>query len=350
MVSFLNKLKSSINNKITKIKNFIAKIKGFSIKKLFTMPNISDGIIDFIAHFWHRLTLILICIIVLYYPIGASFTHKIDDNTHFSGVVENSKSSQTVATVANLIKREVDDYGWTANLPFFFPSFVLDNMPEYQMGIVSALSRFSMELTDQLGRSRGSSEADKDLEAAAGLLKYSGKIWIIDSTSSYMPTASANKQYRTARKKLLAYNSRLAKGQAVFEKRADNLQMTLDRIAKDLGSVSETIDKQIDVGEEKFIDLYADNVFYSTKGKIYAYYLILRDLGKDFESILEDKELKANWDRMLESFIEAAKLQPYVITNGHADSQILPSHLASMGFYLLRARTQLNEASSILLK
>ena len=53
---------------------------------------------------------------------------------------------------------------------------------------------------------------------------------------------------------------------------------------------------------------------------------------------------------MLGSFRAAAALDPWVVVNGAPDAQILPSHLAAQGFYLLRARTQLREVSNILLK
>jgi hypothetical protein len=53
---------------------------------------------------------------------------------------------------------------------------------------------------------------------------------------------------------------------------------------------------------------------------------------------------------MLDSFRAAATLQPWVVVNGAPDSQVLPSHLAAQGFFLLRARTQLKEINDILLK
>src|SRR3546814_5528879 len=91
-------------------------------------------------------------------------------------------------------------------------------------------------MTDQIGRTRGSSEADRDLDKAAGLLKFPGDVWIYDLSTSFLPTASSESQYRSARRALLAYNDRLAAGQAIFERRADNLLGTIERIAADLGS------------------------------------------------------------------------------------------------------------------
>ena len=66
--------------------------------------------------------------------------------------------------------------------------------------------------------------------------------------------------------------------------------------------------------------------------------------------LITDRQLTAAWAQMLESFRAAAQLQPPVVINGRPDSTVLPSHLASQGFYLMRARTQLREIVDILQK
>jgi hypothetical protein len=43
-------------------------------------------------------------------------------------------------------------------------------------------------------------------------------------------------------------------------------------------------------------------------------------------------------------------LDPFIVINGSPDATFQPSHLASQGFYLLRARTQAREVSNVLLK
>ena len=53
---------------------------------------------------------------------------------------------------------------------------------------------------------------------------------------------------------------------------------------------------------------------------------------------------------MLDSLRQAAVLNPLVVVNGAPDGLYFPSHLAVQGFYLLRARTQLREIGSILLR
>ena len=300
---------------------------------------------------WPKLLGAVALILLVYYPAGMIWVHRIDAEPDFAASAADVTpgKSRAVAVAAALIDREVNRNRWTANDPFFLPAAALDNMPNFQQGVVAAVSRFTLELTDQIARTRGSSEADADLEKALGLLKYPGTVWIFDLSTSWAPTASSEAQYRAGLRALWRYNERLAEGNAMFERRSDNLIVVLDRIAADIGSSSAALDRQIRDHSGLF-DLHADDLFYGVKGRLYAYYLILRELAIDFDNVLADRDLAPAWQRMLESFRASSELEPWVIVNGPPDSPILPSHLAAQGFYLLRARTQLREISNILLK
>ena len=294
--------------------------------------------------------LLLICMLVVYYVGGMLWLHTIDDDPDF-GLQSSAPEggSQAVAVAADLIDREINVHRWVANDPFFLPGSLLDNMPEFQQGIVGAISRFTLEITDQVGRTRGSSQADADLDRAMGLLRYPGTIWMFDFRTSWAPTASSEQQYRQAVAALRSYNERLSQGQAVFVTLADNLLGTLDRIAADIGSSSAALDHQIRAAGI-WPDFAADNVFYATKGRLYSYYLLMRALEVDFANVIRERQLGSAWSQTVESFREAVTLQPWVVVNGAPDAQFMPSHLASQGFFLLRARTQLREISNILLK
>jgi hypothetical protein len=301
---------------------------------------------------------IIVLLAALYYPIGMALTHRIDDNPDFGLVagpdgtlaVPDHGGSEAVRMTIELLRREVDINPWTPNDPFFFPTAALDNMPNYQQGIVYALSRFAIEMADQIGRSRGSSQVDPNLDKASGLLKYAGDVWVWDPSVSIAPTATSEAQYRAGRRELEAYNDRLARGEAVFESRTDNLLATLERFTADIGSTSAVIDEQVANHGGDFLDFRADDVFYQTKGRLYGYYILLRSLKDDYANIITERQLDAAWDNMLTSLRAAVMLDPLVITNGAPDSMIRPSHLVSQGFYLLRARTQMKEISNILLK
>lgn len=307
-------------------------------------------LLDMLATSWPVATLAVAVVLALYYPVGMALVHIVDDDPDFAPAAEAVEPSQSraVTMAALLVKREIDTNGWTPNDPFFQPSWALDNMPAFQQGIVSAIARFAVEMSDQIGRTRGSSGMDPDLDKAAGLLKYPGTIWMFDPSTSWAPTASAEKQYRAAARALERYNDRLARGEAVFERRADSLMVTLDRIAKDLGASSSSLDGRL--GERAIIDTQADDLFYGTKGRLYAYSLLLRELGWDYAQLLTERELNGAWAQMMDSFRAAAALDPLVVANAKPDGVLLPNHLAVQGFYLLRARTQLGEIVDILAK
>ena len=296
-----------------------------------------------------RLVLAIPVLLILYYGGGMLVFHRIGDDMAFQAPTAPGES-HAVAMAAALIDREVNQNHWIANDPFFYPDALLDNAPNFQMGIIAALSRFAIEMTDHIGRTRGSSEVDHDLDRAAGLLKYPGTIWVYDISTSVLPTASSEAQYRQARRALLAYNTRLAEKKATFEGRADNFQAYIERVAADLGSSSAILERRVREHGGQIFDTHSDDIYYATKGRLYGHYMILREMGKDFQAVIDEKQLTPAWTQMLDSLREAAKLQPFIVRNGAPDEMLQPSHLAAQGFYLLRARTQLREISDILLK
>jgi hypothetical protein len=293
----------------------------------------------------------VVVLLALYYLGGMIWLHRIDDDLSFGTNLDvPAGASRSVALAAALIDREVNQHRWVANDPFFMPGSLLDNMPNFQQGVIAALSRFAIELTDHIGRTRGSSQADPDLDAAAGFLRYPGDVWVWNPSTSLAPTASSERQYRQAIEELRAYNDRLARQQATFEVRADNLLSTFDRFTSDLGSASATLYQRVNEHGGWLPDFTADDIFYRNKGRLYAYYMLLRELETDFAKVIEERDLAGPWRQTVESLRDAATLQPWVVTNGPPDGQMLPSHLAVQGFYLLRARTQLKEITDILQK
>lgn len=299
---------------------------------------------------WWRIAIAILLIPVIYYVGGGLWLHRIDDRPDFAPQSVQPAESRGVAMAVALITREVDDHHWTPMDPFFLPGAWLDNMPNYQAGIMKALGRFSVELRDQLARARGSSPQDPDLDRAAARLNADPRQWVWTPSMSWWPSVTASEQYRNGRGGLIAYNRRLASGQAIFERRADNLQAFLERVASDIGATSAQIDRHIIDHGGNLLDFQADNLFYANKGQLYAYYMLLKELGADFENVIRERELTVPWQHMLDTFRAAATLQPWVVINGAPDSQLLPSHLVAQGFYLMRARTQLREIADILRK
>ena len=223
--------------------------------------------------------------------------------------------------------------------PFF------DNKAAFQLGINQVLRRTTTELVDTLGRTRGTSRIDQNLQDARTALAWDETAWYIGLRGPTRPTPSV---YRDAIRKLNAFNDSLEKCQATFDARADNLLSFLDRIAGDMGSTTDILRGQIDASDAGWFDPRADDRFWFAYGQLYAYYGILDATRSDFSAIIRERNLTALWDTMQTQMRDALNMQPWIISNGNESSFIFPSHLATMGFNLLRARSQIVEIRSVL--
>ncbi|MFP3441497.1 hypothetical protein R0K18_27585, partial [Pantoea sp. SIMBA_133] len=78
------------------------------------------------------------------------------------------------------------------------------------------------------------------------------------------------------------------------------------------------------------------------------YYGLLKAAGADFEDVIKQRSLGSLWDTTEEQFRAALNVQPFIISNGREDGWIMPTHLATMGFYILRVRSNLVELRLVL--
>ncbi len=290
---------------------------------------------------------IILASAVLYFGVIGNLMHRIDASLDFvpSNPVEGGSHAVNMAEA--LIKREVVTHRWSANDPVFFPTAFHDNMPNFQRGMMRAISRFTLELENQIGRLRGSSAIDTDLERASGLLQFPTDVWFFDLDQSILPVQPAEAQYEAAARALRAYNTRVAHGVAIFETRADALAMTVERIASELGSRAAIVDEHVSM--DRFVlDTVADDIFYVNKGMAYASYLLLRELGRDFENVIIAQGLSRVWLQALESLREASQQKPLIVLNSSGASSFLANHLHLQGFYLKRAILQLDEISRVI--
>jgi hypothetical protein len=288
-----------------------------------------------------------VLVVPLYFFLGAILTHRINDELDFKAPAPGAGGSVAVASMAALIDREVNQTAWAPNTQGFEPGALLKvggNMVNFQSGLIRATATFSLELEGRLGRSRGSSASDPDLNTVRQKLAFSPDSWVV---ASIFP-GGADNEYRKAREALISYNQRLTAGQAVYEMRVDNLIAVLDRIALDIGSSTDELGNQIDAGRHVFIDFKADKLFYFTKGQAYGYFILMRGLRDDFAPILEQRRVTGLYNEMLEDLGRAAALQPVIVQNAAPNAMLIPNHLAMEGYYLTRARARLREITDIL--
>lgn len=269
-------------------------------------------------------------------------------------------TSYIAAAAGHLIDLNVNRNAWISSNPFYKMGFLFvidwdrtkffDNKAAFQRGVHQAVQRTLVELADRLGRVRGTSEVDGDLETARGNIQADQYTWIINPFSArpFGPTTRSQAYYRSALAALDAYQDRLASCDASFDERADNLLQFLDRIAADIGSTSATLLDRSASHNSGWFDTRADDLFMQAKGQMYAYYGILAGARADFAEIISDREIATIWDNMMDHIAQAIALDPLVISNGAEDGWMMPSHLTALGFYVLRARSNLVEIRSVL--
>jgi hypothetical protein len=307
------------------------------------------ALLSYVRGFGPWLVPIFLAVLFFYYIVlGLGLYQRVDDDPNFSVREVTLNGSFAVDIAGALIDREINTHEWMSNEPWFMPGSWLTRTPSYQAGIVMGLRRFVMAMIDHLARQRGSSQIDSDLQAAQASLNFHMDRWV--PTPADMISPSTEKEYKNAIKALRAFNKRYADGSALYEKRADNLQATLDSIAADLGSQSAAVADHIRQYGGEILEFRSNALYFSNKGRLYAYYLLMRELGKDFADVIKEKGLGSVWDNTISSLRDAASLHPLIVFNGKGDSQFIPCHLCSQGFELLRARTQIREVTSILVK
>ena len=269
---------------------------------------------------------------------------------------EACRRSAIVDVTADLIDFNVNQNDWASSMvlykiglfgldwdatPFF------DNKAAFQRGVNQALRRTTVELVDTLARVRGTSQADPNLQDARGNLQFDEYTWYF-GVHPFGPKTPTPSFYRSAMRDLRSFNDRLEKCQAVFDPRADNLVQFIDRIANDIGATSAVLRERAENNNTGWFDTRADDRFWFAYGQLYAYYGILRAAHLDFEDVIAQRRLTELWRTAERQMRGALDLQPFIVSNGAESGWLMPSHLTALGFYILRARSNLVEIRLVL--
>lgn len=313
------------------IKQIIIAVKNAIIVFFKSIFHFFGNTFSFIGSWWRAILLILILVLCLYYPIGGFMMHKIYINTDYNITqTDNPYQSATVDTMAYIIDQEVNKSIWIPNLPFFFPSYFLDNMPNFQLGMFDALTNFSYAF-------RNAFEKDSPMKDIFEHISYNGKIWMFSPENKITPVSSANKMYREAYKMLNKFNADLGQGTITFQKKSADLSFILAKTNQNLQVSVDALEKHINENSSKFIDLKSDDTFFYHQGKIYAYYLLLNALERDYRNIILETNQYQNWTVLTKSLADGSNINPLIIRNCEIDGSFAPNHLMSLAFYAQKA-------------
>ena len=268
--------------------------------------------------------------------------------------------SAIVAVAADLVDFNINRNRWLSSspvykaglfgIPWSYTPF-FDNKAAFQRGVMQAVNITTIELADTLGRVRGTSRRDADLNAARAAVQVDPYRWVFnpfDARLPFGPTTPATADYKRAIKLLRRFNDRLEKCEAVFDARADNLLQFLDRVAKDIGSTTARLRDRAEASNAGWFDFRADDTFWYTLGQLYGYYGILNAARADFSGVVSARNVGDIWDNMHDHLKTAIGLDPWIVSNGAEDGLLFPSHLTAIGFYALRARANLVEIRAVL--
>lgn len=272
------------------------------------------------------------------------------------GAQNECATSAIVQVTRDLIDFNVNQNSWVPSLPLSKAGFFgidwkntpfLDNKAAFQLGINQVVRRTTVELVDRLGRVRGTSQINQNLQDAREAMAYDEDAWWLTFSPPFVQPSTPERQ-RQAIAALDRFNAELGNCAGEFDARADNLLQFLDRITGDIGSTSDILRGQMEASDLGWFDPRADDRFWFTYGQLYAYYGILQATEADFREVFEGRRIGTVWQVTEEQLRASLDMTPFIISNGNESSWIMPSHLATMGFYLLRVRSNLVEMRDIL--
>ena len=220
-----------------------------------------------------------------------------------AGAPKTCQTSAIVDVAADLTDFNVNQNAWISSMVLYKLGFFgiswddtpfLDNKASFQRGVNAVVRRTSAELVDTIGRVRGTSGNNSDLQKARGNLQF------------------------------------------------------VDHIANDLGSTADILANRAADHSYGWLDTRADDRFWFAYGQLYATYGILSAAGADFQQVIAERNVGTLWTGTITQLQAALRIQPAIISNGPEDSSFMPSHLATMGFHILRVRSSLVEIRTVL--
>lgn len=244
------------------------------------------------------------------------------------------------------------------------PSIFMDDVPNWEFGVVNQVRDLAKSLRNDMSRSRTQSTEDPALQVAEPHFNYQNDAWILPSTES---------EFSAGRAQLERYLARLldpSDQDTQFYARADNLSDYLDLVEKRLGSLSQRLSASIgqervnvdidgSVRAESSTDVRAsvsvktnwmeiDDVFHEARGSAWALILFLRAVEIDFQPVLRDKNAEA---LLRQAIRELEGTQAYVwspmILNGTGFG-FVANHSLVMASYLARANASVRDLRQLL--
>ena len=289
--------------------------------------------------------LIALCILVL---VIMFINSRKPDTLTFENVDEKTKGSYFIRVNQALISQMVKN--WLPN-DMFWPTVLLDNMPNFQIGQLEVVRYNTRVLRDNLSRMRTTDKLDPDAEAAFTSLSNDPYKW-------WFP--SAESKWKLGYQKLESFHRNLLSGKSNFYPRADNLVQLLNQYLSLMGGVNTRLinaphdinvtlsmeeQKKGDTGSPRMVDIdipwwEIDNNFYYAQGVAYALYESFRAIRVDFKDVLVDKNSVTLVDKIIEN-LNRCDFEPLIVFNG-SPASVFANHSLNLSGVFNDARQKIN--------
>ena len=244
------------------------------------------------------------------------------------------------------------------------PSIWLDNIPNWEFGVLVQVRDLSRSMRNDFSRSQSQSAEDVDLIIAEPKFNFDTRSWILPATESV---------YQEGIDALYGYLARLqnpGNPNAQFYARADNLQEWLGQVEKRLGSLSQRLSASVGqirlntdlAGEADAVQstetadqvsvktpwTEIDDVFYEARGAAWALVHFLKAVERDFESVLQKKNALISLRQIIRE-LEATQepIWSPMILNGSGFG-LFANHSLVMASYISRANAAVIDLRDLL--
>jgi hypothetical protein len=303
----------------------------------------------------HALLYVLAAIVILQLGLGWYWSREPE----IFWVAENTDGERTVVgypttdTLIRVAEHMLDKPGGYLTNDITPPSVFLDNMPNWEFGVLQQVRDLARVVRNDHSRSQSQSREDPDISAAEPRFFIDNNSWVFPRTES---------EYGGAIDGFRRYRDRLAgigEPEAQFYARADNLREWLAQVEKRLGSLSRRLGDSVtttvintdlagDPSATASTTLHdnvpvrtswfeIDDVFYEARGTSFALVHFFRAAEFDFAQVLEDKNARASVRQIIREL--EASLQPLrspLVLNGGGFG-LFANHSLVMANYMARA-------------
>lgn len=272
--------------------------------------------------------------------------------------------SATTAALVGVAETLLDKPGGFLRNDRFPPGIWLDNMPNWEFGVLVQVRDLSRALREAHSRSQSQSTEDPDLAKAEPMFNFGSNSWALPASE---------REYRKGIEHLHSYYLRLVdenKSDAQFYARADNLAYWLGTVETRLGSLSQRLSASVgqrrlntdlagdaeatqatpapadDIVQTPWLEI--DDVFYEARGTTWALIHFLQAADRDFADVLEKKNARVSLRQIIRE-LEATQEMVFspIILNGSGFG-LVANHSLVMASYISRANAAIIDLRGLL--